>query len=74
MKQQLRHEVRSKFYNEELAKAQRQLAHTDSLLQLVEQDMDSISVRKRIYRDSLEMERDVQGAKIRYIHRKQKEL
>ncbi len=72
-KQQLRKEVRSQFYARELQKAQIQLAHTDSLLQLAELDNDTLNVQKRIRLDSLRQAADVQGAKIRYLHKKQKE-
>ncbi len=73
-KEQLRHEVREQFYERELLKAQSALAHTDSLLQIVEADMDTLNVEKRILLDSLKHAADVQGAQIRYIHKKQKEL
>lgn len=69
-----RHAARLRFYQQELRKAQDQLAVTDSLLRLAESDKDTLNVQKRIRRDSLKLEADVQGAKIRYIHRKQKEL
>ena len=73
-KKQLRHEVRSQFYARQLQKAQRQLAHTDSLLQLAEADSTSLDAQKRIHLDSLRKAADVQGAQIRYIHKKQGEL
>ena len=66
--------VRKQFFASELVKAQRQLARTDSLLQLAEADADTFNVAKRILLDSLKLEADVQGAKIRYIHKKQKEM
>ena len=73
-KEALRQEVRQQFFKTELLKAQRQLAQTDSLLRLAEADTDTFNVRKRILLDSLKLEADVQGAKIRYIHKKQKEM
>ncbi len=73
-KEALRQEVRRQFFATELVKAQRQLEHTDSLLRLAEADPDTLNVRKRILLDSLKLEADVQGAKIRYIHKKQKEM
>ena len=73
-KETLRQEVRKQFFASELVKAQRQLARTDSLLQLAEADADTFNVAKRILLDSLKLEADVQGAKIRYIHKKQKEM
>ncbi|MBO5549867.1 MAG: hypothetical protein J5954_09660 [Prevotella sp.] len=73
-KEALRQEVRKQFFASELVKAQRQLARTDSLLQLAEADADTFNVAKRILLDSLKLEADVQGAKIRYIHKKQKEM
>ena len=73
-KEALRQEVRKQFFASELVKAQRQLARTDSLLQLAEADADTFNVAKRILLDSLKLEADVQGSKIRYIHKKQKEM
>ena len=73
LKQQLRQEVRSSFYAEKLGQAQAALAHTDSLLQVVEAQTDSDGVRRRVLLDSLRHEADVQGARIRYIHRKQRD-
>ena len=73
-KEALRQEVRKQFFASEFVKAQRQLARTDSLLQLAEADADTFNVAKRILLDSLKLEADVQGAKIRYIHKKQKEM
>ncbi len=73
-KQQLRHDLRQQFYDKELKKVQAELAITDSLLQLAEADKDTLNVQKRIRLDSLKLEADVQGAKIRYIHKKQEEL
>ncbi len=73
-KEALRHEIRTQYYERELVKAQAALAHTDSLLQIVEADMDTLNVEKRIRLDSLKHAADVQGAQIRYIHKKQKEL
>ncbi|MBQ8065215.1 MAG: hypothetical protein IJ144_02705 [Prevotella sp.] len=72
--QQLRHEMRTQFYAEELQKARALLARTDSLLQRAEADADSLDVQQRIRLDSLKTAFDVQGAKVRYILRKQKEL
>lgn len=66
--------ARQQFYKNELVKVQAELARTDSLLQIVEADPDTFNVAKRIRRDSLRLEADVQGARIRYIHKKQKEL
>ena len=68
--EQFRTKVRSEFLKEKLAKAQEELAHTDSLLQARGGEGDST----RGYLDSLEMAADVQGAQIRYIHKKQKDL
>ena len=53
---------------------EQELAITDSLLQLAEADDDTLNVEKRVRLDSLKLEADVQGAKIRYIHKKQEEL
>ena len=66
--------ARQHFYESELLKVQAELARTDSLLQEAEADPDTFNVDKRIRRDSLRLEADVQGARIRYIHKKQKEL
>ena len=49
----------------ELKKTQQELLVTDSLLQAVNHDMK---------RDSLRTQTEVLGAKIRYIHKKQKEM
>ena len=68
--EQFRTKVRSEFLKEKLAKAQEELAHTDSLLQARGGEGDST----RGYLDSLEMAAEVQGAQIRYIHKKQKDL
>ena len=68
--EQFRMKVRSEFLKEKLAKAQEELAHTDSLLQARGGEGDST----RGYLDSLEMAAEVQGAQIRYIHKKQKDL
>ena len=68
--EQFRTKVRSEFLKEKLEKAQQELAHTDSLLQARGGEGDSA----RGYLDSLEMAADVQGAQIRYIHKKQKDL
>lgn len=77
----------------ELKKAQQELACTDSLLQLVQHDLDyqqekvnrdkaalratpeelTLLTRTRMRRDSLRTQCEVLGAKIRYIHKKQKE-
>ena len=73
-KDELRHQLRSEYYQQELEKAQHELAHTDSLLQVLEADLDSLNVDHRLRLDSLSHEADVQGARIRYLHRKQKEL
>ena len=73
-KDQLRQQLRSEYYQQELEKAQRELAHTDSLLQVLEADLDSLNVDHRLLLDSLSHEADVQGARIRYLHRKQQEL
>lgn len=73
-KEALRQEVRKQFFETELVKAQHQLARTDSMLRLAEADTDTFNVAKRILLDSLKLEADVQGAKIRYIHKKQKEM
>ena len=73
-KRQLQREVRSQYYDRQLRKAEQQLAKTDSLLQLAEADSNAVDVAKRLRLDSLRHAADVQGAKIRYIHRKQKDL
>lgn len=73
-KAQLRHDLRQQFYEKELLKVEQELAVTDSLLQLALADDDTLNVEKRIRLDSLKLEADVQGAKIRYIHKKQEEL
>ena len=62
--------VRSQFLEEKLAEAQEELARTDSIMQKRGTDIDSTPG----YLDSLEMAADVQGAQIRYIHKKQKDL
>ena len=72
--ERFRMKVRSQFLEEKLAKAQLELAHTDSILQQREAHEDSIKGPKRNYQDSLELAADVQGAQIRYIHKKQKEI
>jgi len=66
--------VRSHYYERELEKAQAELARTDSLFREVVHQEFTDSVQKRLLFDSLRHEEDVQGAKIRYIHRKQQEL
>ena len=66
--------MRSQYLEEKLAEAQLELAHTDSILQQRELREDSTKVQKRNYQDSLELAADVQGAQIRYIHKKQKEI
>ena len=66
--------VRSQYLEEKLAEAQLELAHTDSILQQRELREDSTKVQKRNYQDSLELAAEVQGAQIRYIHKKQKEI
>lgn len=68
--EQFRMKVRSQFLEEKLAEAQQSLARTDSILQQRDGDVDSTPG----YQDSLEMAADVQGAQIRYIHKKQKEI
>ena len=73
-KQELRHELRSEFYSRELQKAQAELARTDSLMQIAEATLDSADIGQRIRLDSLRLEADVLGAKIRYIHRNQQEV
>ena len=70
-KRELQHGLRSEFYARELKKAQTELAHTDSLLQIAEATIDSTDIAQRIRLDSLKLEADVLGAKIRYIHKKQ---
>ena len=70
-KQELQNRLRTEFYARELKKAQAELAYTDSLLQIAEATIDSTNVVQRIRLDSLKLEADVLGAKIRYIHRKQ---
>lgn len=66
-------ETRAQFYEEKLKEVQSELFRTDSLLQLAEADPDTLNVQKRLRRDSLRHAADVQGARIRYLHRKQKE-
>jgi hypothetical protein len=68
--EQFRLKVRSQLLEEKLAEAQQKLARTDSILQQRDGDADSTPG----YMDSLEIAADVQGAQIRYIHRKQKEI
>ena len=65
-----RMKVRSEFLKGKLAEAQQELARTDSILQARGGEVDSTPG----YLDSLEMAADVQGAQIRYIHKKQKDL
>ena len=72
--EEFRQKVRTQFLEEKLEKAQQELAHTDSMLQAREASKDSINAPKRSYKASLEMAADVQGAQIRYIHKKQKEM
>ncbi|MCR5512708.1 MAG: hypothetical protein K6F43_03970 [Prevotella sp.] len=72
--ERFRMKVRSQYLEEKLAEAQLELAHTDSILQQRELREDSTKVQKRNYQDSLELAADVQGAQIRYIHKKQKEI
>ncbi len=69
-----RTEKRAEFYEDKLEEARQELAATDSLLQRAEAEGDSFDVDQRIYMDSLDRASQVQGAKIRYIHRKQKEM
>lgn len=73
-KDALRRELRSRFYERELVKAQAELAATDSLLQVAQADTLLWGLQRRVLLDSLRVTADVQGAKIRYIHRKQKEM
>ena len=68
--ERFRMKVRSQFLEEKLAEAQQELARTDSIMQKRGIDVDSTPG----YLDSLEMAADVQGAQIRYIHKKQKDL
>jgi hypothetical protein len=68
--ERFRAKVRSEFLEKKLAEAQEDLARTDSIMQERYGDVDSTPG----YKDSLEMAADVQGAQIRYIHKKQKEL
>ena len=68
--ERFRMKVRSQFLEEKLAEAQEELARTDSIMQKRGTDIDSTPG----YLDSLEMAADVQGAQIRYIHKKQKDL
>ena len=68
--EQFRMKVRTQFLEEKLAEAQQELAHTDSIMQ--ERGIDTDSTPG--YLDSLEMAADIQGAQIRYIHKKQKDL
>jgi len=78
----------------ELKKAQEELAIADSLLQLVQHDLNyqqekvdrdkaalratpeelTMLTRTRMKRDSLRTQCEVLGGKIRYIHKKQKEV
>ena len=67
--ERFRMKVRSQFLEEKLAEAQQELARTDSIMQQ-RSDVDSTPG----YQDSLELAADVQGAQIRYIHKKQKEI
>ena len=69
-----RKQKRSEFYEKKLHEAQQELKSTDSLLQIAEAEGDSFDVQQRIYMDSLDRESQLQGAKIRYLHRKQQEL
>lgn len=68
--ERFRLKVRSQFLKEKLAEAQEDLARTDSILQKRDGEHDSTPG----YLDSLEMAADIQGAQIRYIHKKQKDL
>jgi len=68
--EQFRMKVRSEFLKEKLEKTQQELARTDSIMQARGGEVDSTPG----YLDSLEMAADVQGAQIRYIHKKQKDL
>jgi len=72
-KEQFLREMRSQYYAKELKVAEAELRRTDSLLQLQQAAGDTMDVRKRIRLDSLKLKADVQGARIRYIHQKQKE-
>ena len=78
----------------QLKEAQQELAEADSLLQLVQHDLDyqqekvdrdkaalratpeelTMLTRTRMRRDSLRTQCEVLGGKIRYIHKKQKEV
>ena len=68
--EQFRMKVRSQFLEKKLAEAQKDLARTDSIMQKRNGEVDSTPG----YMDSLELAADVQGAQIRYIHKKQKDL
>jgi hypothetical protein len=68
--ERFRMKVRSEFLKGKLTEAQQELARTDSILQARGSEVDSTPG----YLDSLEMAADVQGAQIRYIHKKQKDL
>ena len=68
--ERFRMKVRSHYLEKKLAEAQQELAHTDSIMLKRGVDVDSTPG----YMDSLEMAADVQGAQIRYIHKKQKDL
>jgi hypothetical protein len=70
----VRQQIHTQYYEEQLAKAQAELARTDSLLQVCEASLDSLDVNQRIRLDSLQRAVDVLGAKVRYIHKKQKDL
>jgi hypothetical protein len=68
--ERFRAKVRSEFLEKKLAEAQEDLARTDSIMRQRNGDIDSTPG----YQDSLELAADVQGAQIRYIHKKQKEI
>lgn len=68
--ERFRAKVRSEFLEQKLAEAQQNLARTDSIMQQRSGDVDSTPG----YQDSLELAADIQGAQIRYIHKKQKEI
>ncbi len=68
--ERFRMKVRSQYLEEKLAKAQEDLARTDSIMQKRSGEVDTTPG----YMDSLELAADVQGAQIRYIHKKQKDI
>ena len=68
--ERFRMKIRSQFLEEKLAKAKEDLARTDSIMQQRNGEVDSTPG----YMDSLELAADIQGAQIRYIHKKQKDI